>query len=54
MMSEKYWRIINQLLTALMLVAALIACQQMPENNNSRSNSMESELKVEDMNFTNS
>jgi hypothetical protein len=36
-MSENHWRVINQLLTASMLVVALIACQQMPENNNSNS-----------------
>ena len=46
-MSEKYWRFLNRLLTALMLVVAMIACQQMPEINNS--DSVESESKLENL-----
>lgn len=46
-MSEEYWRIINRLLTALMLVVAMIACQQLPETNNS--DFVESEFKLENL-----
>ena len=50
-MSEKYWRVLNRLLTALMLVVAMIACQQMPGRNNS--DSVESESKLENLNDNN-
>ncbi len=50
-MSEEYWRFLNRLLTALMLVVAMIACQQMPKINNS--DSVESESKLENLNDRN-
>lgn len=50
-MSEEYWRVFNRLLTALMLVVAIIACQQMPKTNNS--DSVESEFKLENLNNNN-
>ncbi|MDJ0595501.1 MAG: hypothetical protein QNJ72_36865 [Pleurocapsa sp. MO_226.B13] len=33
-MSNKYMPVINRLITAMMLVALLIACQEMPEEKN--------------------
>ena len=48
-MPDKYWRILNQLLTALMLVAAMIACQEIPEHNGA--SSIESESRLDSTKF---